>query len=280
MGVSEEALVNRLFDNAANLASLVAPLTWDRWKKLDPWQIDLLLAEDKEIIVNASRQSGKSSTLMIKAIHKALSKPRSLSLIVAEQRQSNEDLKKARDIVEVLSKWLTDRFEGKISLGLITDAKTTLEFGNGSRVVALPANEKVRGYSAPNLIIIDEAGYLDDEVFIAVRPMLATGVGQLILASTPKGTERFFYHEWLNPRYRHFQVEWWKTSHITQEFIEKEKLLGEAYYRQEYCCEFLDDVSALFTERSLRASIDEDEEVLEAEMRNINKQLEGGVELV
>ena len=233
------------------------------------------------LILNCSRQSGKSSMLMVKATQAALVDSKSLVLVVAEQRQSNEDLRKARELVKALDKWLDEQTDGKNTVTLVTDAKTTLEFANGSRIIALPANEKVRGFSAPRLVVIDEAAYLDDEVFVGIDPMLEVSQGQLVLASTPHGTTGFFHQEWSNPRYYQYKVPWQECPRISAESIANKRLLyGEAYVKQEYEAEFLDDLSSLFTARSLQASLDENEDVFGDLMQNINKQVTGEVELI
>ena len=55
----------------------------------DPWQGNFLRSEAPEISVCCSRQSGKSTTAAVKALHKARFKPESLSLIISPtQRQS------------------------------------------------------------------------------------------------------------------------------------------------------------------------------------------------
>jgi hypothetical protein len=47
-----------------------------------------------------------------------------------------------------------------------------LELENGSRVISLPGNEKtVRGLASVDLIVIDEAARVDDELLAATRPM-------------------------------------------------------------------------------------------------------------
>jgi hypothetical protein len=51
---------------------------------------------------------------------------------------------------------------------------TKLELANGSRILSLPGSERtVRGYAAADLVVIDEATRVDDELISAVRPMLA-----------------------------------------------------------------------------------------------------------
>ncbi len=49
-----------------------------------------------------------------------------------------------------------------------------LELANGSRVISLPGSERtVRGLASVDLIVIDEAARVDDELLAATRPMLA-----------------------------------------------------------------------------------------------------------
>jgi hypothetical protein len=56
----------------------------------------------------------------------------------------------------------------------------------------------VRGYSAPALIIEDEAAFVADETFDALIPMLAASPdGRIILMSTPYNSGRpFLSHFW------------------------------------------------------------------------------------
>src|ERR1035437_4701637 len=64
----------------------------------------------------------------------------------------------------------------------------------GSRICSLPGDPKtIRGFSAPALILEDEAAFVDDELFAAIKPMLAVSRGQLILMSTPFGRRGHFF---------------------------------------------------------------------------------------
>ena len=54
----------------------------------------------------------------------------------------------------------------------------------------------MRGFSGVSLIIEDEAAFVPDDLYIAVRPMLAVSRGRLILMSTPNGTRGHFYLAW------------------------------------------------------------------------------------
>ena len=78
------------------------------------------------------------------------------------------------------------------------DNRLSLSLRNGSRVVRLPGTAAtIRGFSAPDLIIEDEAAFVDDGFYRATRPMLATtSGGRLILMSTPYGKRGHFYEAW------------------------------------------------------------------------------------
>jgi hypothetical protein len=54
------------------------------------------------------------------------------------------------------------------------DNEMSSQFPNGSRIVGLPGSEgTIRGFSAVSLLLVDEASRVPDELYLAVRPMLA-----------------------------------------------------------------------------------------------------------
>lgn len=130
-------------------------------------------------------------------------------------------------------------------------------------LVGLPGNEAtVRGFSAVSLLVIDEASRVSDELYLALRPMLAVSQGTLWLMSTPFGKRGFFYEVW-----EHGGSEWERVRvpasecpRIPASFLEEErKAMGERWYRQEYLCEFEDSVSGVFdrdlVERAIRGDV-------------------------
>ncbi len=77
------------------------------------------------------------------------------------------------------------------------DNAISLAFGNGSRLVGLPGNEStVRGFSAVSLLLVDEAARVSEDLYLAVRPMLAVTDGAMWLMSTPFGKRGFFWEAW------------------------------------------------------------------------------------
>ena len=158
-------------------------------------------------------------------------------LISPSQRQSTELLLKVKDAIRNLP----------YPIPLEEDNKLSITLANRARIVSLPANEgTIRGFSAVNLLIEDEAADVPDELHTAARPMLATSNGQLILMGTPKGRQGHFFESWERggEEWTRIKVAAAQIPRYTPGFLEGEKAdmlrrgLGE-YYRQEYECEFV-----------------------------------------
>src|SRR5215207_6984475 len=153
--------------------------------KPDPWQEDLLRSTSDRVLLNCCRQSGKSTMTGIIALHRAIYHPGSLILCLAPAlRQSQELFGKIVGFYRELGRPVASQGERKLSL----------ELENGSRIVTLPGSEKtVRGFSGVDLLIVDEAARVADELYYAVRPMLAVSGGRLLMLSTPFGKRGVFY---------------------------------------------------------------------------------------
>jgi hypothetical protein len=199
----------------------------------DGWQRELFWSTSPYVLLNCSRQSGKSTTVAALALHQALFYSGSLTLILSPGlRQSGEFFRKVIDLFNALGR----------SLDKVVENKTELELENGSRIVSLPGREAtVRGYSNPSLLIIDEAARVPDELYRSIRPMLAVGQGRLIALSTPFGQRGFFWKEWTDA-----DAPWLRVCvpadrcpRISPDFLESERRsMGDSWVRQEYFCSF------------------------------------------
>src|SRR6516165_589149 len=150
-------------------------------RDVDPWQRDLLLCNDRHILLNCSRQSGKSTAVSVLALHTALFMPNGLVLILSPSyRQSGETFRKVLDAYRALGRPMPARHETQL----------LLELDNGARVVCLPGREEtVRSFSGVSLLILDEAARVADDLYRAVRPMLAVSEGRRAI-SCPEVTAR------------------------------------------------------------------------------------------
>jgi hypothetical protein len=137
-----------------------------------------------------------------------------------------------------------------------------MQLENGARMLALPNNERtVRAYSSVDLLVIDEASRVPDQLYGAVSPMLAVSKGRQILLSTPFGKRGFFHQEWSTGRgWSRACVPWRMCPRIPPEFVEAERTKhGELWVRQEYEAEFLDVVSGVFDAEAFAELIEERE---------------------
>ncbi len=199
----------------------------------DPWQRDILLSPTGRMLLNCSRQVGKTTIVAALALHRALICPgRPVVVIAPCLRQSMELFRQVVLGHQALDHPVAIRGRG---LGKI-------DFANGSRVLALPGRaETIRGIGGVSLLVIDEASRVEDDLYKSVRPMLAASQGKLVALSTPFGKRGWFHEEWTgtNPWSR-IRVPWQNCPRITPRFIDTEsRSLGERWIRQEYGCEFV-----------------------------------------
>ena len=182
----------------------------------DGWQRDLLHSTSDRILLNCSRQSGKSTMTAVMALHRALYHPDSLILCLAPAlRQSQELFGKVLGFYRDLGRPIPAHTERKLSL----------ELQNDSRILTLPGSERtIRGYSGAALLVVDEAGRVDDELYYSVRPMLAVSGGALLMLSTPWGRRGVFFNEWTEGTgWQRFRVTANEVPRISPEFLAEER---------------------------------------------------------
>ena len=233
-----------------DMAYSLDPVLWARevlGYHPDPWQADLLRSRSRKIILNCSRQSGKSTTCAALGLHESIYRRPSFGLVIApSQDQSGELMQKFdqfREAVELPSDYLS------------TDTKLAVKFANGNRFVARPGSEKTaRSFSAVTLLLEDEAARVSDALYNSVRPMLAVSNGRHILMSTPFGKQNHFFKIWDQERdiWQWFEIPAEQCPRITKEFLEEEKRTNP-WFEQEYHCKFMDTEGSIFSSDLFRS---------------------------
>ncbi|HKB46593.1 MAG TPA: terminase family protein, partial [Ktedonobacterales bacterium] len=230
----------------------------------DAWQARALRSTASRMLLLASRQSGKSSTVALIAAHTALYEPGALVLIVAPvERQSGETFRKVVGVFHALG-WPVP----STSLGTMH-----LQLANGSRVIALPGSgQTIRGYSGPRLLLLDEAAQIPDELLQAVFPMLSVSQGRLLALSTPFGMRGWFYDAWIGDAtkpdaaaeatpWERYHVPASQCPRITPAIIaEALRTFGPDYVASEYNCEFKPASGSLFNAAEMAAAVKEYEQ--------------------
>ena len=218
----------------------------------DPWQRDLLRSRSPRILLNASRQSGKSTMVSIIGVHQAVFFPNSLILLVSRTLdQSVELYRKCQTVYRAVSHLAPS----------VSETAATLELANGSRIVSLPGRDdaRVRGYSGVSLLLIDEASRVSVSIFEAVLPMLAISGGRLIALSTPFGARGWWYEEWMNLAggWERHLARATEVPRISEEFLAEMKRKGEAFYLEEFMCSFEDAHSQFFSREEVERNVKE-----------------------
>ena len=213
--------------------------------RCDAQQREVFRLCNPRTILNCSRQTGKSTTAALKALHSAFFRPDATIVVTAPtMSQTREFIRKVRNFAFLAAASVRgDRF--------------TVQLKNGARIIGIASNENtVRGYSSVALLIVDEASRVKDEVYYALLPMLAVSNGSIWLLSTPKGKRGFFYAEWASP-----EIEQWvkirakgqDCPRIPAEFLESQKRrMAERRFAQEFECAFIDIAFGVFHPDAVR----------------------------
>lgn len=219
----------------------------------DPWQADLLRSRSPRIILNCSRQSGKSTICAALGLHESIYRRPSFGMAIApSQDQSGELMMKF------------DEFRGAVELSsdyLDTDTKLAVKFANGNRFIARPGSAKTsRGKSAVTLLLEDEASWVDDLLKQSVSPMLAVSGGRYIMMSTPFGKRGHFFETWMNAKnWEKYEVTADMCPRITKEHLQQELDDGmpRNFWLQEYYCQFMDTDDQIFSYDVVQSAFDD-----------------------
>ena len=216
----------------------------------DTWQRQVLDTPGNKAIC-AGRQSGKSTVISKDAGDYAMNnKNKSIMIIAAVDRQSLLLFEKVLSYIYTKNKRM-------ICTGKNKPTKHELKLTNGTIIRCLPTGDSgygIRGYTIDRLYA-DEAAFIKEEVWAAVTPMLATTGGDIILLSTPFGTENYFYRMFHNDKFTSFHVnaeevaenrkEPQRTNMLNFQKDEKERMT-KLQYQQEYLGLFVGGIQRYF----------------------------------
>lgn len=214
------------------------------WETLDGWQKDIL-GDEGNIVLRSGRQVGKSAVVSIKAGEYALNNPKKLIMIIASVERQ------ALLLFEKVLSYIYAKNKSSIKVGKDRPTRHKLQLKNGSTILCLPTGESgygIRGHTI-DLLIADEAAYINEEVWTAVTPMLAITRGKIWLLSTPKGRGGYFYRCFEDKKFNHYHVSSEDCPRKDQDFLDHEKeTKTKAQYAQEYLGEFVDKLQQFFSD--------------------------------
>ena len=212
----------------------------------DPWQARVLRSRAPRQLLLCCRQSGKSSVSAALALHCALYEPDSLVLLLSPSLRQSQEL--YRKVAQFLP----------MPVDIAQESALRLELANGSRIICLPSTEvTVRGYSGVSLLIVDEASRVMDDLYFAIRPMLAVSQGRLVGLTTPWGKRGWFYNEYTGTEpWERTKITAYECPRISREFLEQEqRTMPPMWFQAEYLCEFTDTEDSVFATEHVMAAM-------------------------
>ncbi|MBI4092271.1 MAG: hypothetical protein HY427_03660 [Candidatus Levybacteria bacterium] len=232
---------------------------------LDDWQEEIV-NYDGHILLCTGRQVGKTTVMAVKAAEYMIKNPGHQIIVVSLTEDQAQIM-----IIKVLD-YLEKNFRLWIAKGKNKPTKNKIVLTNKASILARPVGntgDAVRGFTG-NVLIVDEASRMPDDMWSAAKPALLTTGGKLWFCSTPHGKQGYFYECWLNKSGR------FKVFHINSEECLEKRPIGDIWteekrnealrflsdeknggmsklrYGQEYLGLFLDDLRQMFDDALIK----------------------------
>jgi len=219
---------------------------------LDKWQKQVLETKGN-LCICSGRQVGKSTIISQDAGEYAVSHNKKVIMVIAHvERQALLLFEKILSYIYINHKKL-------IARGKDRPTKHTIKLINGTIIHCLPTGDSgygIRGYTIDRLYA-DEAHFIKEDVWAAVTPMLATTGGDIVLLSTPFGTDGYFFRCFHDPKFTHIHVNTEEVAEMREEpqrtqminFLKDEKeRMTKLQYQQEYLGLFVGGIQRLFSD--------------------------------
>jgi hypothetical protein len=220
--------------------------------KLDNWQKEVLETKGNMCICSP-RQMGKSTVISQDAGEYGMNNPnKSIMIVASVERQALLLFEKVLSYIFLKDKNMIKKKKDK-------PTKHELKLTNGTIIRCLPTGDSgygIRGFTIDRLYA-DEAAFINEDVWAAITPMLATTGGDIILLSTPFGINNYFYRMSLNPKFHFIHVdpdkvinsrdEPQRTNMLQFRADEKERMT-KLQFQQEHLGLFVGGINPFFPE--------------------------------
>jgi hypothetical protein len=224
------------------------------------------ITNNRRVVVNTSRQAGKTTTAVAIILHYVLfNDHKTVALLANKGDAAREILDRIKIAYEALPKWMQQ--------GVIEWNKGSVEFENGCKVIAgATSSSAIRGKSI-SFLYIDETAFVEnwDEFFASVFPTISSGnTTKILFTSTPKGLNHFYKtceggKEKINESdragkngYIYIEVPWDKVPGRDEKW-KQETLAAMDYdyekFAQEFECAFLGSSGTLIEGSKLKSLV-------------------------
>ncbi|MDQ4213773.1 terminase large subunit domain-containing protein [Microbacterium sp. ASV81] len=224
-------------------------------RPLWPHQLEFCTSRARYRMVCAGRQVGKSAALAVLALWEAARRRDVHVLFVSAGEVAARRL--LADCADLASR--SELLRGSV----LDESKTRLQLSNGSWIMSVPASEKqIRGWSV-DLLIVDEAAFITNELWSAAEPSVVARPGsRIVLTSTPFGTDHFFRRLWqLGMSAPGETYESWHWPSSVSPLISEQSLSdirdheNPITFAREYLAEWADASGALLSPEEIQQSV-------------------------
>lgn len=213
------------------------------------------IKNNRFVIAKMPRQCGKSTCVVSDICHEALFKPnQNIAILANKQSIAKLHMDRLKTAYEYLPKWLQQ--------GVKEWNKYSVEFENGSRIIASATSPSaIRGGSF-NYILLDEFAFIPDNIaedfYSSVYPTIASGsTTKLVIISTPNGLNLYYkiWTEAIENRsdFKYVDVHWSDVPGRDEDWRDQQvKNTSEEQFRKEHECEFIGSTNTLINANKLR----------------------------
>lgn len=221
-------------------------------RPLWPHQVELATSPARYRCICAGRQSGKSTALAVLALFEAATRRDTLTLLVSAGEVAS------RRLLEECASLATS--SAVLRGSVLDESKSQLTLSNGSRILSVPASQRqIRGWPV-DLLVLDEAGFIDPDIWRAAEPAIVARPGsRVFLSSSPwGGPDHFFRALWQRGIDRpDEQVAAWHWPSSISPLVDETLLVQirerepAEYFEREFLARWTDESGAFFTEAEL-----------------------------
>ena len=236
----------------------------------------------KRLFMVSGRQLGKTAALALIALWAAfynvfpsgLYKDTKIIIVSKSDDQAKKIISEIKRFIDLGDRTFSKRTgtaSNYLSSQLADNQPQTtaqISFKNGSTIKSLAPTESARGYTC-DLLILDEAAYIDENLFYDVlEPTTSHTKGIILMTSTPNGMQGLCYKLFdpenkTNTMYTRLWIPWWYCEDEGQrELIEqkKEQWIAEGKiknFQQEYEAKFTASETSFFDVDKINKSVDD-----------------------
>ena len=238
----------------------VCPTITGEWAKTalnfhpESKQAEVLDTPAKYLILCCNRQWGKTTTIAIKALHHALTTPDQTIVILSRTKHQAAILINRATV-------FTRRLN--IRLRRVMGFPYSIQLPNGGSIIAVAHNGDTSVGNSANVLIVDEAALVNDNVFWTVSAAVSRSHGKIWLLSTPSRQAGFFYNIWhgQNPKWHRIFSDVNDCPQIDPAYLDMQNAADPIRFRQDFLCEFIQPADRLTdaetVRRMLRTDIDQ-----------------------